>query len=342
MKKILFAALAALVITSCTQNEEIEAPAQKTPISFKTVVGKSTRATPMVTADFNNFKVYAYNTGATDMSGVSNISNKIFMNGVKVEKKGTPTPSWTIDGTYYWPATDKIQFFAYSPEAANITVAWDATAQYPSFGYTIKAAESQEDLLIAQATDMTKATVPDDGVALTFQHILTQINFSAKGETDGYKYTISSIKIGNVYQTNTYTFAGAVTPTGDWGNTPSSLLSTEADFYSYEYDESKKEISGITEKSLAKTGGALLLLPQTLPTDAAIIVNYSVADSNNNEIFNGNGEVALTGTWEKGKSINYILKLSNNGKELKFNPDVTDNWGNGGDVTEHPTPEATV
>lgn len=29
MKKILFAALAALAITSCSQNEEIEAPTQK-------------------------------------------------------------------------------------------------------------------------------------------------------------------------------------------------------------------------------------------------------------------------------------------------------------------------
>ena len=31
MKKILFAAVAALAITSCSQNEEIDAPAQKTP-----------------------------------------------------------------------------------------------------------------------------------------------------------------------------------------------------------------------------------------------------------------------------------------------------------------------
>lgn len=35
MKKILFAALAALAITSCSQNEEIEAPTQKTEINSK-------------------------------------------------------------------------------------------------------------------------------------------------------------------------------------------------------------------------------------------------------------------------------------------------------------------
>ena len=60
MKKILFAAVAALAITSCSQNEEIDAPAQKTPVSFKTIVNKSARATAMLEADFSEFKVYAY------------------------------------------------------------------------------------------------------------------------------------------------------------------------------------------------------------------------------------------------------------------------------------------
>ncbi len=35
MKKILFAALAALAITSCSQNEEIEAPTQNGKINFQ-------------------------------------------------------------------------------------------------------------------------------------------------------------------------------------------------------------------------------------------------------------------------------------------------------------------
>ena len=68
MKKILFAAVAALAITSCSQNEEIDAPAQKTPVSFKTIVNKSARATAMLEADFSEFKVYAYNTSNPQLS----------------------------------------------------------------------------------------------------------------------------------------------------------------------------------------------------------------------------------------------------------------------------------
>ena len=56
MKKILFAALAALAITSCSQNEEIEAPTQKTEINFRSVVGKSSRAAEATTENLDTYR----------------------------------------------------------------------------------------------------------------------------------------------------------------------------------------------------------------------------------------------------------------------------------------------
>lgn len=339
MKKILFAALAALAITSCSQNEEIEAPSQKTPISFKTVVGKASRATPMLDTNFKNFKVYAYNTGKTEIASVTNIGTTQFMNGVNVEKTGTPE-SWTIDGTYYWPTTANVQFFAYSPMASTALTGWTATGQFPSFSYTVNEVTTQEDLLVAQATNKTKSAVTDDGVTLTFKHILTQINFSAKGETDDYTYTITSIKIGEVNQTNTYTFAGTDTPTGTWG-TASNPLTGADNYYIYGGDYTKTINSSTTSVDLSKADGALLLLPQTLPDNAIIAINYSVKDTNKNEIFNGNAEVSLKGeTWGVGSKINYILNLSNNGKEVKFKPTVSA-WTEPALEPEKETPEKT-
>lgn len=69
MKKILFAALAALAITSCSQNEEIEAPTQKTEINFRSVVGKSSRAAEATTENLESqgFILYAYNTKTITM-----------------------------------------------------------------------------------------------------------------------------------------------------------------------------------------------------------------------------------------------------------------------------------
>lgn len=86
MKKILFAALAALAITSCSQNEEIEAPTQKTEINFRSVVGKSSRATEATTENLESqgFILYAYNTKTITMDKVTAGSlTTTFINGKK-------------------------------------------------------------------------------------------------------------------------------------------------------------------------------------------------------------------------------------------------------------------
>lgn len=44
MKKILLAAVAALAIVGCSQNEEIEKAGEKAEINFGTIVSKTTRA----------------------------------------------------------------------------------------------------------------------------------------------------------------------------------------------------------------------------------------------------------------------------------------------------------
>ena len=67
MKKILLAVTAALAITSCSQNEEFEAPSQKAEINFNTAV---TRATELNTNGLQKagFEIYAYNTGTSGMT----------------------------------------------------------------------------------------------------------------------------------------------------------------------------------------------------------------------------------------------------------------------------------
>mgnify|MGYP000802229564 CR=1 FL=1 len=52
MKKILLAVTAALAITGCSQNEEIEKAGEKAEINFGAVVRNATRATIVNNADF--------------------------------------------------------------------------------------------------------------------------------------------------------------------------------------------------------------------------------------------------------------------------------------------------
>lgn len=94
--------------------------------------------------------------------------------------------------------------FAFSPKAAISTDLWNVTTKYPSFTYTIKDVASQEDLLVASATDKTKPTT-DQAIELAFSHILTQINFSAK-LVKNFAYTITGISIKGVNNKNTYSY----------------------------------------------------------------------------------------------------------------------------------------
>ena len=297
MKKILFAAVAALAITSCSQNEEIDAPLQKTPVSFKTIVNKSARATAMLEADFSEFKVYAYNTG-TDNIATATAIGTAFINGEEVTKAAEG--AWGMSTTHYWPVSDNIQFFAFSPKAAISTDLWNVATKYPSFTYTIKDVASQEDLLVASATDKTKPTT-DQAIELAFSHILTQINFSAK-LVKNFAYTITGISIKGVNNKNTYSYDSG------WGTSEGT-----AD-YAYDGNWNAAPEGDDNIANLSKT------------TDTKI--KYSVKAPDNTTItFNGTKEVSLSGTWEKNKNIRYILELPTDAKEVKLTPKVN-TWEN--------------
>lgn len=72
MKKILFAALAALAITSCSQNEidgiDNGTPKSKNEIGVNTIVKKSSRAAVTSNSSFTSFKLHAYIVKSNDIA----------------------------------------------------------------------------------------------------------------------------------------------------------------------------------------------------------------------------------------------------------------------------------
>lgn len=318
MKRLLIAAMATLAIAGCSQNEDTENAISKSAINFSTAVGKATKATPMVTANFTAFKVYAYDTeGAfavdTDLSSV-------FMNGVAVTKSESVWDA--AGGPFYWPAAGKVQFFAYSP-GTNVT-GYAAATGYPSFSYTIQ--DAQEDLLTATALDKSKS---GNAVALTFRHILTQINFSAKLEA-GFDYVISKIEITGVNNDGTYKYTA---DKGAW------TVTTPADVVNYTYAgkfDATPDGNGVA--SFATGANALLLLPQTLPAGAKINVTYMATATTGNKVktFDGTKSVDIAGgSWELGKNIRYVLTLPNDAEAVSFAPTV-DEWVEATDTPQTP------
>lgn len=330
MKKILLAAVAALAIVGCTQNEEIENVGQKAEINFGTIVSKTTRA---AVTDLDvlkqagvGFTVYAYNTGSKEMVKATAASDLVsFMSNVKV----TYDTQWKLaGGPYYWPLNSKIQFFAYAnPGTSTLVYNVPADAQiYPTVTYTVADVSAQTDFVVAKATDKMK----DDGsVQLIFAHALTQVNFSVKG-ADKYTYKVTSITLKGVANKGTY----------NWGATSDEWKSVSGSVnYSYTL-KSEPSVTGTEATTIGATDAALMLMPQAMPTEvdkAAIEVVYQVY----------NGEVAITdeitstidlkGTtdWETGKKIRYTLELANKGATVSFAPEV-------GDWTTEENPEKDV
>lgn len=310
MNKILFAALAALVITGCSQNEN-DAPGNNAEIRFNTIVNKATigsasRATPMVTANFENFTVYGYNP-EVKFDGTGSLGAS-FMEGVSATKSGT----WSLaGGPYYWPAKGIPAFFAYSPATNVKDYAVGDPAGYPSFSYTIQ--DTQEDLLVAQKLDAVNAATP---ISLAFSHILTQINFSAELEA-GFDYVVTKIEIAGVNNEGTFTYA-ATNP--GWTATTGTVA------YEYAGNYSATPANNLVDFSTSTN--ALLLLPQTVPANATISVTYKATPTNGNQqaTFDGTKSVDLNAAvWAIGKNIRYKLKLASGGQEISFEP-IVDSW----------------
>lgn len=306
MKKIMLAAMAALAITGCSQSEEMENQGTKSEIGFNTAVGKSTRVAPMTTADFTKFMVYGYNTSGNDMSSAISLSGTPFMGEVTATKANDV---WGINkGPFYWPMTDKIQFFAYSP-IESVTYTAPATG-YPTLDYTIQP--TQVDLLAVKAENQTKTT-SSAGVNLLFKHILTRINFSVEYMDAAATYTVTEIKIVGVNNKGTYSYTDA-----SWNPTSGTETYTYAGVYGGEVKENILDCS---------TGeSSLMLMPQTLPAGAKITIAYSVTKDGVTTFSGTKDKDVATAVWATGKNIRYTLQLSSDATAISFIPKVDDVW----------------
>lgn len=322
MKKILFVALAAATMMSCTENEVIENAGNKAAIDFGTVVKNGTRAAVTTTASFETFTVNGYKTEGAMGDAVA--LNSDFINNLAVSKSGS---DWTYTGEYYWPLKEKVQFFATSP-AQTLTL--PATG-YPTFDYTIKAEADQEDLVAANLIDQTKTT---SKIQLPFQHLLTQVNFSIKGQTPDFTYTVSKLVVEGVKNAGTFKFDGSGT-VGGW----TTLAATTAD-YTFTGLKTVAPIKGEATPSVTDfedAGNALfMLMPQDV-SGVTLDITYTAAPTGSSQLtFDGTKTVNLTGTWGMGKNIRYTLELSNDASPIEFDAPTVDVWTD--EAGTNPTP----
>lgn len=321
MKKILLMALAAATMVGCSQNEEVENAAKKAEINFGTVVKVGTKAVVTTTDNLETFTTSGYKTEAKMAIGTALTSANALKENLKVDKIGDV---WTFTGPLYWPATGYVQFFATSP-AQTLTL---QETDYPTItSYTVGAIDTQVDLIAANTIDQTKTT---SEVIFAFQHLLTQVNFSIKGDLVGCTYEVTKLELEGVKNKATFTFNGT-SNVGSW-STPEATTGS----YVWTGNVTLTPTSVDDSKAIEASGALFMLMPQSL-SGATLKITYSATPTGVSEAtFSGEKSIALTETWGKGKNIRYTLKLSSDATSVEFGKPSVGPW-----VDEDSQPEVT-
>ena len=268
MKKSLFiVALGVLALTSCSQDEVLDV--QKDAVQFSVVADKASRGEVTTTATIDNFMVNAFVAG----NPTGNL-DQFFMKNVVVT--GNNTEGWSYDFTKFWPTTDKINFYSYSPsDLTGVSIA--STAQTIEHKVSTTCAE-QIDVLYALNNGLGKA---DGEVKVNFRHALAQIVFQAENSKSDLEVVIDGVRIVNVKNSGTFSWPTASTNNPNYteignGGTGDNGKDTQLDaswgtwalqdtYVSHPADITQQTLTGETAAAVALTTAddPLLVMPQT-------------------------------------------------------------------------------
>lgn len=211
-KAVYLCAAATLALASCSNDETVEIAQQK-GISFRTVAGLSTRGVETTQANLASMFVTAYEDGA----------DAAYYSNVEYTREGQ-TNTFVSNPQFNWLKGKTINFLALSPQATDWPVANAANAvTFDKTGNKFEAIFSevtpkddvsdQKDLLIGNAsgTENTSAA----GLALTLNHVLSQIQIQAKHSNNAYTYHIKGVRIASVVGKGDYKFSAGWTVNTD-------------------------------------------------------------------------------------------------------------------------------
>lgn len=307
MKKAFYMMAAAAIALSSCSSEETTDVAKSTAISFRPTVGFNSRGAELNGTNFNDMWVYAYDLKATEGTGNG-------FEGEKFTKQGS-TNDFLPDTPLFWQAGSELRFFAINPVKENWhgTLTIDKTSASFSNVTIPNNIEDQMDLVIGSVTAQANSHMDGNGVGLTLNHILSQINFKAVNTNKRLTYHIAAIRIVHAKNADSYTFNPASSQTGVWAGNPSGDVTYELDFKknpivldgTKKTDGTAADNYDRTEAFLTHAGHGAMLVPQLLtPWNGAEVVE-------NTAPFDGGSYIALlvnvrftNGTWVYPKKAN--------------------------------------
>jgi hypothetical protein len=324
------------MLAACSADETVE-DNPGLEISFAPSINKVTRA-----ADVTSANLPSYGFNVTAMKQVAGGSETTYFSGVDYKWNGNAYGS--VD-KYYWPATDKLNFYAYA-------MATDAASQVTKIDYKSFKVEpdadwnKQVDLVFASTKDKVKAD-SENGVVLNFRHTGAKIKVKVKNTSKTLRFDVTGWKVGFLSPTATFTFDGTATDDDhtsattathtlsmdSWSNHAGRSLGTE---YVSEFTLPQIPAYDGTDNHEQYLAGEMILLPQETPaltayanaTVGADVTNPYIAlkmvirnnDADGTVVASAGGDTPVWATWplpttkwEPGKVYTYLVDLSGGG-----------------------------
>ena len=253
---------------------------------------------------------------------------------------------------YYWPESGVLSFGGYSPAGIQGTFTYNAAGlKIESFAIKTNAAEHQ-DLMYAERVYNKKNNTTDannaiyDGVDIAFKHALSSIQFKVQLSANYSSiFKLTSIKVGRVKYSGTFTegitetitkdsTTGTITVKSDkapaW-SVDNTLLPNKTPYVAFSSTDglvlNNNYKVGTTDNYLEldddniKGHNDLILMPQELPAEAELVIEYMVNDKKESST------VKLSDLkikeWEIGKRYTYNITL---GYDLIYVGATVDSW----------------
>ena len=348
MKKMLFlAAVSAIALTSCVNEENFEGPKPQAQVMrFDAPVMKQTRANVKgeiqghLYDKAENFKVFC-KIYEGPFTGWESATDYFKTEGDVAKNEGGESSYWATESEYYWPeAQHNLAFAAYSPAVLPTA---PTSIEHTENGLQIKGfqteaeADSLYDLMYSdRILGRNRTNNGSVAVPLIFRHALSSIVFSSEKEDDKAQYTIKTATLtGDFVQKADFnqniTAASDLKGTALWENLveATSSITYSPAFNAFDVTTTPTKF---TEKA-----SALLLIPQDVPANAAVTITYTKKVTKSDGTINSTentatikladfrqaGGEAIT-TWEMGKRYIYRISFGQN-KKIYFEP-KTEDW----------------
>lgn len=342
MKQMLFwAAMATMVMTSCSKNEPIE-NTKNEAIGFGTYVGLSTKGADadLATLKGTGFTVNGYFT-ETDWATSGTTATPNIMHQTAV--RHSVSDGWAYSPLAYWPQSGKVTFFANSTHTAVTAPSAATVAGVPSFTFTAPdAAANQIDLLAAVALNRAKDDNPST-VNFAFNHILSKIGFTAALSAEPSAGTVVKVtgltvnyKAGTVKNSGVYTHAASSTAVGTW-----ALGST------YHTDASAGDViktggvdldvtANLTPAVINDATKSLMIVPQTLAAagDMSVEITYTVKVGAGAELtYTKTANIPAKTVFDPKTSYLFNIVMNLNSDAITFGDPTIGGWEDGGSIT---------